>query len=97
MFSVWFYRINQFPPIKIWLILLIFLIPIFIKLIGFPELYFLRGENSYYTIKEQSLISNFMLISSSINTIIFIVISYIKYLKIQRNEKNNGTVSEMAF
>jgi hypothetical protein len=48
---------------------------------GLPELYFLRGGNSYYTIETQILILNFILTFRTINTIVLIGVAFIRYVR----------------
>lgn len=80
-FSVWFYTIKQFPSVKIWITLLVVAALILLEIFGLPEVYYLRGGGSYYAIKEQLLISNSIALCRTINTIILIVISFIRYVK----------------
>jgi RsiW-degrading membrane proteinase PrsW (M82 family) len=83
--SFCFYRLNKFSPIKIWIILLIVLLSVSISFIGLPARYYMLGGNSIYSIEKQSIITKFILYGSTINTIILVVLTYIKYIKMRNN------------
>lgn len=46
IFSFWFYKIEHFPPIKIWFILFVVLTSITLNFLNFPERYYLQGGGS---------------------------------------------------
>jgi|BioPla2DNA2_1021312.scaffolds.fasta_scaffold66086_2 RsiW-degrading membrane proteinase PrsW (M82 family) len=86
LLSVWFYKVKNFPKMKLWFIILIVLLSIFVSLFNIPNRFYLLGGNSIYSIKTQSTVINYILICGVINTSIFLVISYIKYLKLKKTE-----------
>jgi hypothetical protein len=86
--SILFYRIKTFPKIRIWFILLVASLSIVFSFFNIPDKFYLSGVNSGYDLETQSVIVNYILTCRVINTIIFLTISYLKYLKIQRNESN---------
>lgn len=83
--SIIFYRINKFPKIRIWFILLVILLSILISLLNIPNKFYLLGGDSVYSVKTQSSITNYILICRTINTIVFLSVSYFKYFKSQKN------------
>ena len=87
--SVIFYRIKEFPKIRIWHLLLVFLLSTLITFFNIPGRFYLTGINSTYSAEMQSTIPTFIQIAGTINTVVFLVISYFKYWKLQKNDKLN--------
>ena len=87
LFAVWFYKKEKFPKIKLWFVLLVVLLSIAVSFFNIPERFYLSGNNSNYSVEQQYSITNYILTFKTINTLIFMVIVYFKYLKIQRDEK----------
>jgi hypothetical protein len=88
LFSVWLYKKEKFPKIKLWFVLSVLFLSITVSFFNIPDRFYLSGINSDYTIKQQYTITNYILTFKTINTLIFIAISYFKYLKYQKDEKN---------
>ena len=94
LLSVLFCRAKRFPRIKIWVVLLVVLFSVMLKLFNIPAKFYLSCSNPVYSIEEQSMITNYILICKTLNTIVLLAISYFKYLKIQQEEKFNGNINE---
>jgi uncharacterized membrane protein (UPF0182 family) len=84
LFSVWFYRKKQFSKIRLWYILLILIFMTIVNIICIPEFYVATNEE--YN-KQIPMIHKYINYCRVIFTLIFIVIAYIKYFKIGRDEK----------
>ena len=94
LLSFLFCRVKRFPRIKIWVVLLVVLLSVMLRLFNSPAKFYLSGSNPVYSIEEQSMITNYILICKTLNTIVLLAISYFKYLKIQKEEKFNGNIDE---
>jgi len=77
--SLGFYRIKQFPILKIWYILLVVLLSISVSFFNLPEIFYLSGSNSVYSLEQQSIITNYIFTCKLINTVVFLIITYFKY------------------
>jgi hypothetical protein len=86
--AVWFYTIKQFFKIKLWLIFSVIFLSISVSFLNIPDKFYLSGGNSvFYSIDKQSMIANYILICRVVNTIVFLTITYFKYLKIEKEQK----------
>ncbi len=94
LLSVLFCRAKRFPRIKIWVVLLVVLLSVMLGVFNIPAKFYLSASNPVYSIEEQSMITNYILICKTLNTIVLLAISYFKYLKIQKEEKFNGHIDE---
>ena len=92
LLSVLFCRAKRFPRIKIWVVLLVVLLSVMFGVFNIPAKFYLSASNPVYSIEEQSMITNYILICKTLNTIVLLAISYFKYLKIQKEEKFNGHI-----
>jgi membrane protein YdbS with pleckstrin-like domain len=86
LFSVWFYKLKQFPEIRFWYILLVFILTTIANLICTPGFY-LKGENYEYHREHMSMILNYNHCCMITFTIVFLSIAYIKYFKTGKDEK----------
>ena len=83
LLSFLFYRFEKFPKIKIWFIVLIVIVTTLISFFNIPEKFYLTDTYFLYVLEKKSMIMNYILICKTINTIVFLVIAYIKYLKLK--------------
>jgi len=81
LLSILFYRIKKFPKIRIWFILLVVFISTVVSFFNLPERFYLLGGNSLYSAKIQSSILDYILYCNVVNTVVFLSISYFKYVK----------------
>ena len=79
--SILFYRAKKFPEIRIWFVIAVVFLSIVIKVFNLPERFFLTGGNSFYSPEIQAVILNYIQTCGVVNTVVFITISYFKYLK----------------
>lgn len=84
LLSVLFYRIEKFPKIRIWFVLLVVFLSIVVSFFNMPDKFYLSSSNSVYSTEKQSMITNYILICRVINTILFLAISYFKYLTVRK-------------
>jgi len=79
--SILFYRAKKFPEIRIWFVITVVFLSIVVKVFNLPERFYLTGGNPYYSTEMQSVILNYILTCGVVNIVVFIAISYFKYLK----------------
>jgi hypothetical protein len=84
LLSILFYRIKKFPKIRIWFILLVVFISTIVSFLNLPERFYLLDGNSLYSAKIQSSILDYILYCKVVNTVVFLSISYFKYVKTKR-------------
>ena len=77
--SIWFYKVEKFPRIKIWLILIVVCCSILVKFFNIPTGLYLSNNNYVFNLEKQSLITNYIQLCRIINIIIFLGITYLKY------------------
>lgn len=90
--SLWFYRLKKFPKIKLWIILLIVSLSITTELFSWVP-YNISKES--YINEEKSLILDFTLYCKTINTVIFIIITSLKYTKMKKSNELNSNVDNI--
>lgn len=86
LLSVMFYRIKKFPRIRLWFILLLIFLSTMLNFFEIPHILYLSSADSLYSLKEQYAIFDYILTCKAVNIIVFIVIAYYKYFRIQRDE-----------
>lgn len=84
-----FYRLKSFPKIKLWMILIIIFLLSIANLFLIPSTYYAGGQ-SIYNQDQRIMISSFITYCNAFNTIGIIIISYVKYYRLNKV----GTVSE---
>lgn len=89
LLSLGFYHLKKFPQIKIWWFLLILLLSVIVKSFEWLPYHIAEESCKSYDGEERSLILKFTLYCSTLNTIIFIAIAYIKYHKIKKTSNEN--------
>lgn len=89
LLSILFYRIKTFPTIRIWFILLVVCISTVVRFLNIPGRFYLLGGNSLYSTEIQSTILDYISYCSTLNTIVFLAISYFKYVKSQKNDNSH--------
>ena len=80
--SVLFYRLKEFPKIRLWFILLVIFLSVVITFFDIPNIYYMSAY-SVYSFEEKSIITNYIQTCRAVNTIVFLAIAYFKYLKVQ--------------
>lgn len=84
LLSTLFCQIRKFPKIRVWFILLILFTSIAVTFFNIPSRFYLLGENSPYNAKIQTTILDYISYSRALNTIVFLAISYFKYIKLKK-------------
>ena len=90
MLSVIFYRIKEFPKIRIWHILLVVFLSTLISFFNIPGRFYFTGGNSVYSPETQYTILNYIRFCVAINMMVFLAISYFKYWKLQDPVRQKG-------
>jgi hypothetical protein len=86
LFSIWFYRKKQFSKIRVWYILLIFILTTVVNIICAPGFY-LKGRDFEYR-EQMPIILNYTYYCMVIFTIVFLTVAYIKYSKAGRETQS---------
>lgn len=79
-FFLFFLYMKKLPPIKLWVLLSILLLPIIISFFNFPVKFYM-GSSSSYTIEQQSIIFNSIYFCKGFLSFGIIGISYFHYLR----------------
>jgi hypothetical protein len=78
-----FIYMKKLPPLKLWILLIILILSVFISFLNLPGKYYM-GTDSFYTAEQQSTILNLIYLSKGVFTLGVIVISYFKYLSYKK-------------
>jgi hypothetical protein len=85
--SIWFYKKKQFPNVKLWFLLVVFILSTLMFKFDVPNRFFSNGV-SEYSDSEELMIVNTRSYFIGINTLIFLAIAYFKYWKYRRSVSN---------
>ncbi len=88
-----FYRLKSFPKIKLWIILVMVALLIITNLFLIPSTYY-AGGYSIYNEDQRIMIALFITYCNAINTGVIIIVSIIKYFRMNKelkvSEENRG-------
>lgn len=87
IFSILFYRIKKFPGIRFWFFFIVVVLSYARTYFDLPYRLNLLGENSQYNDKIQFTILNYIYYCRIFNTLVFLIITCFKYVKMQRNDR----------